>query len=302
MRYRGFVPASPASRSATRLLSIRPSTAAAARTASCVDARVCLGGLGVRNLLTAAALLLLAGIVLFLTVTSAAPSIQAPAAPDAESVAAGRDAYRQLRGARGNPSGVPVALGAAQLAGLSAVASHGFRPDRLAIGIEGKQAVVHASHRMRRLGRWLNVTATAEGPTEGFPKIRLTIGMWTLPPWLSRWALQAGRLYLERRAGVPPLDVMVRKFTVEAGSVSALVSLPGKSGVVDEMANAVAGTVDAKSVLRVYCALGDLQRREPSEDFAQQVNRAFSLDPGDASRADFNRAAFIALAMFSVDE
>jgi hypothetical protein len=246
--------------------------------------------------------LLLAVVISWFTLTSSAPSTPAQPAPGAEDVAAGRDAYRQLREAQGNRRGVPVSLGVAQLAGLSTVASHGFRPDRLAIAIEGRQVAVRASHRMRRLGRWLNVTLRAEGPSQGFPKTRLKVGLWVLPPWLSRWALEAGRLYLSRRVYVPPLDVMVRNFRVERATVSALISLPGKSGLVDQMARAVAEPVDRASVLRTYCSLADQQRKKPSGDFAEQVRRAFALEPEGVNRADFNRAAFIALGMFAVDE
>lgn len=260
------------------------------------------GGRRSGRLLVGAAALLLAAVVLFLTLTSAEPSTSAPPAPDATAVGAGRDAYRQLRAAQGNPRGVVVNLAAAQLAGLSAVASHGFRPDRLSIDIDGDRVVVRASHRMRRLGRWLNVTATAHGPSMGFPATRITVGLWHLPPRVSRWVLQVGRLYLRRRVEVPPLDAMVRNFKVEQGIVSAQVSLPKRSGLVDQMASAVAEPVDRASVLRAYCGLADLQRNRPSADFAEQVRRAFSLDPAGAGRVDFNRAAFIALAMLTVDE
>lgn len=254
-----------------------------------------------RKLLIAAAILLLLGGILFFTVTSAEPSTPMPPAPTAQSVAAGRDAYRQLRQAQGNSRGVPVTLENAQLSGLGAVASHGFRPDRLSMAIQGPQVVVSASHRIRRLGRWLNLTMRAEGPSQGFPKTRIKVGAWDLPPWLSRLVLQAGRLYVGRRAHVPPLDVIVRNFRIEGPAVSALISLPGRSGLVDDMASAVAESVDGKSVLRAYCGLADMQRKKPSGDFAEQVRRAFSIDPAGASRVDFNRAAFVALAMITVD-
>jgi hypothetical protein len=111
-----------------------------------------------------------------------------------------------------------------------------------------------------------------------------------------------GRLYLRRKVDVPPLDVLVRNFKVDRLTVSALVSLPGKSGLVHQMASAVAEPVDRASVLRIYCALSDRQRRKPSGDFAEQVRRAFSLDNPGATRVDSNRAAFVALGMFTVDE
>jgi hypothetical protein len=107
---------------------------------------------------------------------------------------------------------------------------------------------------------------------------------------------------LERRIAVPPLDTMVRNFSVQGGVVRAIVSLPGKSGLVDQMAGAVGQSIDGRQVVRIYCALADRQRQAPSSDFAEQVHRAFSLDPQNASRADFNRAAFIALGILLVDE
>ena len=54
---------------------------------------------------------------------------------------------------------------------------------------------------------------------------------------------------------MPPLDRMVRNFSVQNGTVSALISLPGKMGLVDQMAGAVAVPIDGDQVIRVYCAL-----------------------------------------------
>jgi hypothetical protein len=240
-------------------------------------------------------------IVLWFTVTSSHPLIPLRAAPTAEEVGAGRDAYRQLRAGRGNKGGRAVVLGPSQLAGLSAVASHGFRPDRLNLSTEGSAFVAQASHHLP-LGRWLNVTVRAESPSTAFPRTHLKVGVWTLPPLLSRWVLEAGRWVLERRVEVPPLDSMVRNFSVQGGILRALVSLPGRSGLVDQMASAVAAPIDGDQVVRIYCALANRQRQAPSSDFAEQVHRAFSLNPESASRADFNRAAFIALGILLVDE
>ena len=54
--------------------------------------------------------LLLAAVVLFFTVTSSQPLVPMRAAPTAEDVGAGREAYHQLREARGSKAGAPVAL------------------------------------------------------------------------------------------------------------------------------------------------------------------------------------------------
>lgn len=245
----------------------------------------------------------LAGVALLLwfTLTSSNPLIPMRAAPTAEEVGAGRDAYRQLRAGRGNNGGRAVVLGPAQLAGLGAVASHGFRPDRLNLSTEGSVFVVQASRHLP-LGRWLNVTVRAESPSTEFPRTHLKIGLWSLPPLLSRWALEVGRWVLEQRIPVPPLDRMIRNFSVEGGTVRALVSLPGKSGLVDEMASAVSEPIDGDQVVRIYCALANRQRHAPSNDFAEQVHRTFSIDPESANRADFNRAAFVALGILLVDK
>ncbi len=254
-----------------------------------------------RRLAFIAAGLAVTALILWFTVTSSRPIVQLRAAPTAEEVGAGRDAYHQLREARGKPGGSPVNLGPAQLAGLGAVASHGFRPDGLWLGTDGPLFLVQASHRLP-LGRWLNLSLRAESPSKQFPRTHLRVGIWSLPPLLSRWALEVARWLLERRAEVPPLDRMVRDFSVRAGTVRALVSLPGKSQLVDQMAGAIAAPVDGDQVLRVYCTLADRQRNEPSGDFAEQVRRAFSIAPEGSAQSDFNRAAFIALGMLLVDQ
>ena len=245
--------------------------------------------------------LVVSALLLWFTVTSSQPLVARRAAPTAEDVGAGREAYHQLREARGNKGGAQITLGPAELDGLSAVASHGFRPNVLLLGTQGPALVVQASHHLP-LGRWLNVTLRAEGPSREFPRTYLKIGAWSLPPLLSRWALEVGRWVLERRVVVPPLDHAVRNFSVEAGTVRAMISLPGKMGLVDQMANAVAVPIDSDQVIRIYCALTDRQRKQPSSDFAEQVRRAFSVDPGPVARADFNRAAFISLGMLLVDQ
>jgi hypothetical protein len=253
------------------------------------------------NLLVALVALLSVMLVLWFTVTSAAPSIPQPAAPTAEDAGAGRQAYWQLRDARGNKQGQLISLGQAQLAGLGAIASHGFRPDRLRLGIIGSELRVDASHQLP-MKRWLNVVIVATASGKGFPSTRLKVGEWTLPPMLSRWALEIGRWYVKRRTEVPPLDGMVHDFSVKGGTVSAVVSLPGKMGLVDQMAGAISQDIDSSQVVKVYCELSARQKKEPSSDFAEQVRRAFSVDPAGASLPGFNRARFVALGMLLVSD
>lgn len=249
-----------------------------------------------------AASLPLSIVLLWFILTSSAPLVPPRAAPTAEQVGAGRDAYRQLRDAKGMKSGKAVLLGPAQLDGLGALASHGFRPDRLKLAVSGQLLRIDASHQLP-MGRWLNVSLVAQSPSAGFPTTRLAVGSLNLPPLLSRWTLDLGRwlLYL-RRADVPPLDQAVRNFAIRGDTVTALVTLPGKSGLIDQMAGVIALPVDSPEVVRIYCALAGQQKQRPSDDFAEHVRRAFSLDPGATPRADFNRAAFLALGMLLVDD
>lgn len=242
-----------------------------------------------------AALFLLAVFLL----TDSEPRAPVISAPDATQVGAGRDAYRQLRDAKGSTKGVRVDLEPIHLAGLGAVASHGFRPDRLHLSTKGASVRVEASKKLP-LGRWLNVTAIAESPSEKFPETRLKIGSVALPAWLSRIALQTGRLLATLRMDdVPPLDEAVRQYSVRDGRVSAIIRLPGKSGLVDRMGGIVARPVDARLVARAYCALVTQQGSRPSAEFAEQVRRAFARSDGSV---ETNRAAFVALGIFLVDD
>ena len=254
-----------------------------------------------RKLAITAAVLVLVALVLWFTLTSSEPIVPTRAAPTAEDVGAGREAYHQLRATRGKKGGSAVALGPAELAGRGAVATHGFRPDGLRLQTQGSVFLVQASHHLP-LGRWLNVTVRAESPSKEFPTTHFKVGVWNLPPLLSRWALEVGRWLLGRRVEVPPLDAMVRDFSVQGGTVKALVRLPGKTGLVDQMAGAVAVPIDSDQVIRIYCGLTDRQRKAPSSDFAEQVRRAFSIQPEGVAQADFNRAAFIALGVLLVDQ
>jgi len=253
-----------------------------------------------RRLTTAALALLALLIAGWLVLTSPAPLFAAPPAPNAAQVAAGRDAYRQLRGAQNN-SNRRIVLNAEHLAGLGLLASHGFAPDRLRLAIRDGRVVAEASHRLP-LGRWLNVTAMAQPSGEGFPTTSLKVGLIRLPAWLSRAALESVRLLLMARGvDLPPLHWLVRELTVQGETVTALVRLPSRTGVIDTMAGVPSNVIDDAQVTLTYCALARRQRTRPSDDFAEQVRRAFSL-PDGGNPAAANRAAFIALAMLLVDE
>lgn len=245
--------------------------------------------------------LLVLGLTFFLF-TSSAPSLPPQPAPTADQVGAGRDAYRQLKQAKGKAEGSWIMLGQPQLTGLAALASHGLRPDRLRLTTSGSTLHIQGSHALP-VGRWLNVTAEVTGPSEGFPPTRLTVGVVTLPAFASRPLLEITRwLYVRlRHADVPPIGRIARNFSVRDGRVTALLSVGRKSGVVDEMAGIVAQPIDREAVVRIYCSLADRQKREPSSDLAEQVHRAFSVTGTGARSPTDNGATFIALGILLVD-
>lgn len=249
-------------------------------------------------------LLLLTGlaIILWFTLTDSAPAVPARDAPTATEVGAGRAAYRQLRAAKGSPVGAPIALTPQHLTGIAAIVSHGFRPDRLTLALAGSEFRLGASHRLTG-SRWLNIALRAQAPSDGFPDTRMTIGSLTLPALPTRWALQIGGTLVGwwRHVEVPSLDQSIRLFSVRDGRLTALVRLPGTTGIVDQMAGVVGQPIDRPAVIRIYCALAERQKKQPSLRFAEQVNRAFSVDANGTAPETFNRAAFIALGMFAVD-
>lgn len=245
--------------------------------------------------------LVLSTLGLWFTITSAAPLPYAEAAPTAVQVGAGRDAYHQLlAGTRDDDERRHLRLGGDQLAGLSALASHGFRPDRFTMTTHGSEFRIDVSHRLP-MRRWLNVTVRAESPSAEFPKTRISIGLWGFPPTLSRLVFEAARsLSLMRHIDLPPLDKMIRNFQVQNGTISAILSLP--PGILDQVAGAVALPINSNQVLAIYCALATAQQQRPSGEFVEHVRRAFSGKPETTTSAGYNAAAFVALGMLLVDE
>jgi len=240
------------------------------------------------SLLVVALLLIVAlaaGLVFLLT--SPAPWVPPRPAPTAEQVGAGRDALLQLRGAADAPAAHPIAFGPDQLDGIAALASHGLRPDRLAMGVKDNGLHITGSHRLPG-GRWLNAAVVAVRSGRGFPATHLTIGHLSLSDRWSRAILNVGRRLLAwRGVEVPPLDVMVRHVAIGGGRVVAIVDPPRPQG-----------GIDGKAVTRRYCMLAAAQRRTPAVQFATHVRRAFL----GAATPDDNRAAFVALAILLVDD
>lgn len=252
-------------------------------------------------LLKAAMLLLAAGVSLALLLTDPVPLVNARPAPDPEEVGSARDAVMQLQ-STGTVTGEPklLHLDARHLEGLSALASHGFRPDRLKVFTSGSILHVEAS-RPLPLGRWLNVTAETSGSADGFPKLRMTIGSLSLSPFFSR--LVVDRILSDMGPtdiDIPPLDDLFRTVVIQEDRVSLSISWPDGAGLLGEILQA-RNSIDPELSARIYCELSERQRVEPETNLAVQIRRAFSFELAVDSTPESNGAAFVAIAMAIVD-
>ncbi|WP_242136906.1 hypothetical protein [Sphingomonas sp. TREG-RG-20F-R18-01] len=245
----------------------------------------------------------LAVVVLIILVTSAGPTVDAALPPTAEQVGAGRDAVLQMKAIWDRPDGrSSIHLDRRQLDGMSAMATQGFRPDRLRMDIDHGILQIVGSHRLFR-GRWLNIGVSAQGRSTGFPPVRLTVGSLSMHGALARWTIELGRLALRyRHVDVPPLDQLVQTVAISDDAVAAVVHLPRKSGLMDQVAGLSTNAVDETLVTKIYCRLATAQQAAPLSALTDHVHRAFAIPDPDAGTPGYNRATFIALAMILVDE
>lgn len=254
-------------------------------------------------LFAAAVAMALLFIILVFVLTSGRPAVDEGLPPTAKQVGAGRDAFLQLKSGRDGPDGrSTLQFGPAQLDGMSAMATHGFRPDRLRMEVDQGTLSVAGSHRLPG-GRWLNIGIVAQGHSAGFPPVSLTIGSLSLGGSLSRWVFEIGRQALRfRHADVPPLDQLVRDVAISDDQVAAVIRLPRKSGLVDQMAGLSTTSVDEALVAKIYCRLASAQQLQPLSELTDHLHRAFTTSDANAGTPEYNRATFVALAMLLVDE
>ena len=241
---------------------------------------------------------LLAAAVLLLT--GGSPIGRALPVPTADQVGAARAAAMQLRVLRAMPgANGSVRFSEGDLRAISTLASHGFAPDRLDAYLADGALRIDAAHRLP-LGRWLNVALTVRSRPRGFPPIRMTVGHVPLGEGATRLAIRTARWLLAKRdVPVPPLDALVRGFTVVPGSVAANVTL--SPSMIEGLARLDGHRIDPAQVARIYCTLGRLQASAPLGDVAAHVRRAFTLQPPASATVERNRATLVALAMFLVD-
>ncbi|MBB5687115.1 hypothetical protein [Sphingobium boeckii] len=251
------------------------------------------------------------GMFLILTVSilltvSFSPNVPARSAPTAEQVRNGKMAAMQLRDLRAATATGPtqVRFDNDALDGMMALAANALKMDRINATVKdglftGEMSIPFP------LGAWINVRADIAGESRGFPALRLKIGRLPLPPSVSRPFAELIRQILRLRgADVPPLDSVVRKTAVKKDVLEA--ELPPSRGdtLLRQFAGLKTGPVSGKTVAKIYCALTQAQKRQPESNFTVQLRRAFTVAQyaGTEPPEQINRAAFVALAMFVVDE
>ncbi len=249
-----------------------------------------------RGLLLAVAALLALGAALL----SFGPTVDRDKRPTAQDIALARGLIDQVKAAQAAGEPVDLDLDNRELRALSALATDAAGHRKVAADVSDGVFTARASLPLFA-GLWFNASAAIAGTHEGFPEFRLKLGHVPLPASLSRRSADLARWWLARQGvELPDLDQTVRRFEVEASTVSARLALPRRTGLVGNMVSAAGAPVDAKLVARIYCGLA-AAKEEPPAELTALVRRAFR-EASEIEPAEYNRAAFVALALYVVGE
>jgi len=182
------------------------------------------------------------------------------------------------------------------MSGLSALARDATRVERIDAVLSEGELRAHASMPLP-LGLWLNASASATGNHSGFPPFRLTVGRLVLPTAAGRLLANLARSILRMRgAEIPPLDEVVKSFSINRGHVVAKVSLLFKMGLVDGVIAASSSGTSRELVQRIFCRIAAAQRAEPVQTLSGLVRRTFAGRTGENPEG-YNRASLVALSL-----
>jgi uncharacterized protein YfiM (DUF2279 family) len=245
--------------------------------------------------------LLLAVVAIFVVaIVDLSPRVAEPRAPAAIQAERARDIARTLRnGLRSGNGTTSIRVSRDELEGAAALASWIGSFGRFDSAIRDDTLVLRGSKAIGPI--WLNLDAKVSGSTQGFPEVALTIGDLPLGTTLSRAILETGRLVLRLRgAAVPPLDSLVRSVRIEPGAVSARVFFPLRSGLADQLTGVSDRPIDAALTAKIFCRLVAANRLQPTDALPIVVRRAFHPIRSDLAEIERNRAAFVAVALYTV--
>lgn len=240
------------------------------------------------------ALLIALGVLAALTLDHS-PALPESAPPSASDAIAARSVFNRFRKARGKEA-EPVMFSWAELDTVARLGARSAGYRRIAVERDGTSIVARASMALP-LGFWSNGALIASAGEGGQPELSARIGRLPLPSFIAHPMIDLARYVLSwRRVDVPPIREIVSGLEVGDTGVTATLTLPRDSGLVQALNGARPDAVDPQLVGETYCRLAKRQRATPTEDFATQTRWAFAAAGGPAE----NRAAFVALAMLAV--
>ena len=244
--------------------------------------------------------LLLAGIAVLLALALDLSATVPPGkTPTAEQARRARDvvssAVRSLRHGKGLAM---LHADRADIASATTLATSLGKFGRFDSSIETNALVLRVSRRFAFI--WINGEVRLSSNINGFPETRLKIGDLPLGPTLSRYAINLARLVVRwRGVQAPPLETLVRMVRIDPDTVSALVYLPLNGAFANDLSGLRRAPVDAALTASIYCRLTALNRHESATDMEIIVGRAFLPSRSTLPIVEQNRAAFVALAMYT---
>ncbi len=243
----------------------------------------------------------LLGVVLVLAflMLSMSPAVETAAPPASADVIAARTAFDRVRAQAGTGKPVPTFISWREAQGGGLLLGRALGIQRLRTTSAQDSATVHASLPVGPL--WANVSVTAVPTRDRFPDTTVQIGWLTLPPFVTRPLAKLAVFTLNLRgAQLKTPDDMVRGLTVTPTGLTANLNLPKRTRLLRQLNDVQAEPVDPALVANTYCRLSREQAASPSLDLATQVRRAFKERQAGSRTDSANRAAFVALAMFTV--
>lgn len=148
---------------------------------------------------------------------------------------------------------------------------------------------------------WINITADVRTTIGRFPPVSLRIGRLPLGETLSRKVIELAQWGMRKRGiNTPPLDDLITLTVVKPETFTTILYLPKSGDVGRGLFGLSRNPVDATAAARIYCGVMKQESEQTTEDFAQVVNRAFAVPSGLGNPAETNRAAFVALAAYTV--
>lgn len=243
----------------------------------------------------------LSGLVAFLAflTLSFSPEIDTAAPPASADVIAARAAFDRVRSQAGTGKPVPTFISWKEAEGGALMLGRTLGIERVRTVPAADRAEVHASIPVGTL--WANVAVTAFPTKDRFPDLRAKVGWLTLPTWTMRPLTKVGVALINLRgAKLKAPDEMVHGFAVTPAGVTTALNLPKRTHLLRQLNDVQAEPVDGALVANTYCRLVREQAVARSMDLATQVRRAFKERQAGSSVEGANRAAFVALAMFTV--